>query len=113
MWATYTMDGRVKYLDGNLYSHVFSNETYFAEIYSMVNKAGVGQARKTFVMEIGVHGELTFGGSKKKNSLGTEFMNRHFCLLYYFLILIFSPYPIYSLSQDKNHAQDTFVTTCT
>ena len=30
-------------------------------------------------------------------------MNRHFCLLYYFLNLIFYPYPLYSLAQDKNH----------
>ena len=29
MWDIYTMHGRVKYLYGNRYAHVFSNETYF------------------------------------------------------------------------------------
>ena len=103
MWATNTMDRQVKSLERNLYTQMFSNGTYFAEIYLMSKKANTGQALKTFVMELGVPEELTFGGSKDKNSTGTEFMNRHFCLLYYFFNLILSPYPLYSLSQDKNY----------
>ena len=48
MWATDTMDGRVKSLDGNQYEQVFSKGTYFAEIYPMTNKSDTGQALKTF-----------------------------------------------------------------
>ena len=40
-------------------------------------------------------------------------MNLDFCLLYYFLNLEFSPYPLYSLAQDKKHVQDAFITTHT
>ena len=65
----------------------------------MYNKDNTGQALKTFVMEPGVPEELTVDGSKYQNSPGTEFMNCYFCLLYYFLNLIFSPYPLYSLAQ--------------
>ena len=103
IWVIDTIKGRVKSLDGNRYAHMFSNGTYFAEIYPMDEKAEVSQALKMFVMEPGVPGELTVDGSKDKNSPGNEFMNCHFCLLYYFLNLIFSPYPLYYLAQDKNH----------
>ena len=103
MWATDTMYVRVKYLDGNRYAQVFSNGTYFAEMYLMYKKADTVQALKTFVMKLGVRKELMVNGSKEQNSPGTEFMKRHFCLLYYFLNLIFYPYPIYYLAQDKNH----------
>ena len=68
---------------------MFSNGTYFAEIYLIAKKADAGHALKTFVMELGVSEELTANVSKQQNSPGTEFMNRHFCLLYYFLNLIF------------------------
>ena len=54
MWSTYTMDGRVKSLDGNQYSQVFSNGTYFAEIYPMSKKNDAGQALKTFLIYLGV-----------------------------------------------------------
>ena len=62
MWATDTMDGHVNSLDGSRYAQVFSNGTYFAEIYLMANKAGAGQALKAFVTELGVPEELTFDG---------------------------------------------------
>ena len=103
MWDTDTMDGRVKYLDGNRYAEVFSNGTYFSDIYPMAKKDDTGQEIRTFVMEFGVPEELTVDGSKEKNIPGTEFMNRHFCLLYYFLNLIFPPYPLYYLAQDKDY----------
>ena len=74
MWDTYNMDGRVQSLDRNKYSQVFSNGTYFAEIYPMSKKADTGQALKTFVMELGVLEEVTVGGSKEKKSPGTDFM---------------------------------------
>ena len=54
MWATDTMDSRVKSLDGNRYSQVFFNGTYFSEIYPMSKKSDAGQALKTFFMEPGV-----------------------------------------------------------
>ena len=54
MWGTYNIDGRVNSLDSNQYSQVFSNRTYFAEIYPMAKKYDAGQALKTFVMYLGV-----------------------------------------------------------
>ena len=69
----------------------------------MSKKADAVQALKTCVMELGVPEELTVDGSKEQNSPGTEFMNLHVFLLYYFLNLIFSPCPRYSLAQDKTH----------
>ncbi len=74
MWASDTMDGRVKSLDGNRYGQVFSNGNFFAEIYPMQRKADAGLALKTFVMELGVPEELTIDGSKEQNMPGTEFM---------------------------------------
>jgi hypothetical protein len=73
-WATDTMDGRVKSLDGNRYGQVFSNGTFFAEIYPMARKKDAGQALKTFVLELGVPEELTVDGSKQQTMPGTEFM---------------------------------------
>jgi hypothetical protein len=52
MWATDTMDGRVKSLDGNRHAQVFSNGTYFAEVCPMQRKAQAGEALKTFVLEL-------------------------------------------------------------
>ena len=74
MWAIYNMDGRVNYLDGNQYAQVFSNGTYFAEIYPMDRKADVRYALKTFLMGLVVPEEITVHGSKEQNSPGTEFM---------------------------------------
>ena len=58
MWATDTMDGRVNYLYGNRYAQVFSNGTYFAEIYPMAKNYDAGQSLKTFGMELGFPEEL-------------------------------------------------------
>ena len=74
IWATDTMDGRVKYLDGNQYAQVFYNGTYFAEIYPMAKKPDLEQAPKKFVMELGVPEELTDDGLKEQNIPGNEFM---------------------------------------
>ena len=82
---------------------MFSNGTFFAEIYILAKKDEMGQALNFLVMEPGVHEDLIIDEPNEKNSPGTEFMNRHFFLLYYFLNVIFSPYPLYSLAQDKNH----------
>ena len=90
MWTTDTMDGWVKYLYRNRYAQVFSNGTSFPEIYLIAKKADTVQALKTFLVELGVREELMVGGSKEQKSQGTEFMNIHICLLYYFLNLIFS-----------------------
>ena len=64
MWATYTMDGRVKYLYENLYAQMFSNGEIFSEMYPMAKTSDVGQALKTFVMELGVPEELKVNGLK-------------------------------------------------
>jgi hypothetical protein len=74
MWASDTMDGRVKSLDGNRYAQVFSNGGFFAEVYPMARKVDAGIALKTFIMELGVPESLTIDGSKEHNSKGTEFM---------------------------------------
>ena len=60
------------------------NGTYFAEIYIMAKKADVVQALKTFLMEPSVPEELTVDVSEEQNSTRTKFINRHFCLLYFF-----------------------------
>ena len=54
MWATDTMDVRVNSVYGHQYEQVFSNGTYFAEIYPMAKKADTWQALNMFVMEPGV-----------------------------------------------------------
>ena len=54
MWATDTIDRKVKYLGGNQYAHGFSNRTYFAGIYLMSKNSDAGKALKMFVMELGV-----------------------------------------------------------
>jgi hypothetical protein len=54
---------------------VFSNGTFFAELYPMATKADAGQALKTFVLEMGVPAELTIDGSKEQNNPGTDFMH--------------------------------------
>ena len=64
MWATDIMNVQVKSLEGNRYAQVFSNGTYFAEIYIMAKKADVGQALETFVVKLGVPEELTADGFK-------------------------------------------------
>ena len=66
MWDIDTMDGQVKYLDRNRHAQLFSNGTYFAEIYPMDKKANAVQAHKTFLMEFGVPEELTADGSKEQ-----------------------------------------------
>jgi hypothetical protein len=74
MWASDTMDGRVKSLDGNRYAQVFANGSFFAEIYPMATKASAGLALKEFCNELGIPDELTIDGSKEQNAPGTEFM---------------------------------------
>ena len=71
MWATDNMGGRVKYLDGNRYTQVLSNGTYFADIYPMAKKDDSGKAIRMFVMELDVPEELTADVSKEQNSSGT------------------------------------------
>jgi hypothetical protein len=73
-WASNTMDGRVKLLDGNQYAQVFSHGSFFAKVYPMVRKADAGLALNSFIIEFRVPEDLTIDGSKKQNSKGTEFM---------------------------------------
>jgi hypothetical protein len=64
----------VKSLDGNRYSQVFSNITFFAKIYPMARKKDAGQALKIFVLELGVPEDLTIDGLKEQTMPGTECM---------------------------------------
>jgi hypothetical protein len=67
-WATDTMDGRVKSLDGNRDGQVFSNGTFFAEIYPIARKKDAGLALKAFVLELGVPENLPIDGSKEQTN---------------------------------------------
>ena len=62
-WATDTMDGRCKSLDGNRYTQVFTNDKYFSKIYPMDSKGKAGDALRIFCEEFGVPQTLTFDGS--------------------------------------------------
>jgi hypothetical protein len=70
-WASNTMDGRLKLLDGNQYAQVFSNGGFFAEVYPMARKAVAGLALNCFIMEFGVPDDLTIDRSKEQNSKST------------------------------------------
>jgi hypothetical protein len=74
MWASDTMDGRVKLLDGNHYAQVFSNSNFFANVYPMARKADAGMALREFVLEYGSPDDLTIDGSKEQHAKGTEFI---------------------------------------
>ena len=58
------MDGRINYLDVNQYAQVFSNRTYFSEIYPTAKKADAGKALKTFVIDLFVREKLTVDDQK-------------------------------------------------
>ncbi len=73
VWASDTMDGRVKSLDGNRQAQVFANGSFFAEACPMATKSDAGQALKTFTMELGVPEELTIDGSKEQTKPQTDF----------------------------------------
>ena len=75
-WATDTIDGRTKSLDGNRYAQIFTSKQYFAKLYPMDSKGKAGDALKIFCREFGIPENLTFDGSKEKNCKGTEFMKQ-------------------------------------
>ena len=75
-WATDTLDGRCKSLDGNKYAQVFTNKSYFSRIYPMDSKRKAGDALRTFCKEFGVPEKLTFDGSKEQCQPGTRFMKQ-------------------------------------
>jgi hypothetical protein len=64
-WASKTMDGPVKSVDGNGYAQVFSDGGFFAEVFPMARKADAGLALKIFIMGSGVPEDLTIYGSKE------------------------------------------------
>ena len=68
------MYGRTKYLYGNIYTQVFSNGTFFSEIYLIARKSYDGIELKTFITEFLFPERLTNDGSKEQNVPGTEFM---------------------------------------
>ena len=75
-WATDTIDGRTKSLDGNRYAQIFTSKQYFAKLYPMDSKGKAGDALKIFCREFGIPENLTFDGSKEQNCKGTEFMKQ-------------------------------------
>ncbi len=75
-WASDTMDGRVKSLDGNQYAQVFTNGGFFAEVYPMASKKDAGIALRTFIMDLGVPEHLTVDGSKEQTGKQTEFVKQ-------------------------------------
>ena len=75
-WATDTMDGRSKTLDGNRYAQVFANKAYFSRIYPMDSKRKAGDALKMFCQEFGIPEKLTFDGSKEQTKKNTTFMKQ-------------------------------------
>ena len=75
-WATDTLDGRCKSLDGNKYAQVFTNKAYFSKIYPMDSKTKAGDALRVFCNEFGVPERLTFDGSKEQCMPGTKFMKQ-------------------------------------
>ena len=76
VWATDTMDGRCKSLDGNRYAQVFANKSYFSRIYPMDKKSKAGDALRLFCQEFGVPEKLTFDGSKEQTGKNTSFMKQ-------------------------------------
>ena len=75
-WATDTVDGRVKSSDGNRYAQIFTNQSYFATIYTMYSKAKAGDALRTFCQEFGVPERLTMDGGGEQAGRKTEFMKQ-------------------------------------
>ena len=75
-WATDTIDGRCKTLDGNRYAQVFANKGYFAKLYPMDKKSEAGAALKIFCREFGVPERLTFDGSREQCGKNTLFMKQ-------------------------------------
>ena len=75
-WATDTIDGRTKSLDGNRYAQIFTNKNYYAKLYPMDSKGKAGDALRIFCREFGVPERLTFDGSGEQNGKDTEFMRQ-------------------------------------
>jgi hypothetical protein len=59
------MDGQIKSIDGNRYTQMFANNSFFAEIYPMVSKKAAGLALKEVVIELRVPDKLTIDGSRE------------------------------------------------
>ena len=74
MWEYATLDVQTKSLDGNIYAQVFSNGTFFAEIYPMARKSYYGVAFKTLIVELWVTKYLTIDGSKDQKSPAPDLM---------------------------------------
>ena len=75
MWEYDTMDSQTKCLDGNMYAQVFSNETFFDDIYTMARKSDSGIVLRKSITELEVPKHLTINGSIEQNPPVTEFIN--------------------------------------
>ena len=74
IWATDTIDGHSRSLDGNQYAQVFTNRGYFAKLYPMASKSSAGDALKIFCREFGVPEKLISDGSKEQTVKNTKFV---------------------------------------
>ena len=70
-WATDTIDGHSKSVDGNRYAQVFTNNSYFAKLYPMSKKRFAGNALKIFSKEFGVPEKFISDVSKEQTGKHT------------------------------------------
>ena len=70
---TDTMGGRHKSLDGNKYTQVFANDSFFAVSYPMDKESSAGQALKQFIADFGVPDRIVCDGSGEQMGKRTEF----------------------------------------
>ena len=68
-----TMGGRHKSLDGNRYSQVFTNDSFFAVSYPMDKKSSAGQALKQFIAEFGIPDRIVCDGLGEQMGKRMEF----------------------------------------
>ena len=61
-WATDTVFGPCKSMEGNTCGQIFTNDSYFAKLYPMEREGQSGQALKTFCKEFGVPEFLRMDG---------------------------------------------------
>ena len=66
-----TIEGQTNSSEINKYAKVFSNGSFFTEIYPMAIKADAGIALKTFITKLGFPERITIDVSKEQNTLVT------------------------------------------
>ena len=67
------MGGRHKSLDGNKYTQVFANDSFFAVSYPMDKKSSAGQALKQFIADFGIPDQIICDGLGEQTGKRMEF----------------------------------------